>query len=467
MIEEFQRLWQQCRPAFSQQRCWENAGELILSNLINFGRHTIAGALSTSGRGEADWSAAYRLFERQRFDIGRLFDVPRRIVVDSLPVGAPVIASLDDTLLRKTGKKVHGASWRRDPLGPKFATNFVWAQRWLQISLALPENNGRCRAIPVDFYHCQSANKPGKHAGEAELVEYKRRQKEQALPLQAAARIARLRGQIPADRKLVISGDGGYTNRTICRNLPADTTFLGRIRKDAKLFAIPEEADGRGRKRIYGLQLPPPEAVRQDESIPWHEVPAATGDKIHTFRIKTVSPVRSQLTGTNDLKLIIVQPLRYRLTKNSKLLHRNPAYIISTDPNLSDADILQWYLWRWEIELNFRDEKSILGLDEAMVRTSKAVESWAPFVVCSYSMLLLAGRAALGEKTDRKSLPKWQKTIPFARPSTNHYLSIMRQEIGRLSWKINFDGFREPHSQTQKPILFIPDMQKAVVYARK
>lgn len=426
MIESFQCLWQQCRTAFSQQRCWEKAGELILSNLINFGRHTIAGALASGGRQDADWSAAYRLFERQRFDVAGMFEVPRRTVVDSLPTGAPVIASLDDTLLRKTGKKVYGASWRRDPLGPKFATNFAWAQRWLQISLALPEANGRCRAIPVDFHHCPSADKPRKYAGEAELLEYKKRQKEQALPLQTAMRIERLRKQIPTDRKLVISGDGGYTNRTICRHLPVNTTFLGRIRKDAKLFSLPEDAESRGRKRIYGAQIPTPEAMRQNENIPWHEVSAATGDKFHTFKIKTIPLLRAQLSGANDLKLIIVQPLRYRLTKNSKLLYRNPAYIISTDPDLSDAHILQWYLWRWEIELNFRDAKSILGLDEAMVRTSKAVESWAPFVVCSYSMLLLAGRVAIGEKTDRESLPKWQKNIPFARPSTNHYLAVMR-----------------------------------------
>lgn len=466
LIEEFHRLWNQCRPAFSQERCWTNAGELILSNLINFGRHTIAGALSSAGRADLDWSAAYRLFEKQRFDVGKLFDVPRKTVLETLPEFAPVVASLDDTLLRKSGRNVHGTSWRRDPLWPKFSTNFIWSQRWLQISLALPENNGRCRAIPVDFYHCPSAAKPGKQTGEAELAEYRKRQKEQALPSQALRRMARLRKQIPSDRELVISGDGGYTNKTICRNLPDKTTFLGRVRKDAKLFSLPEVMSGRGRKRVYGMQLATPEMMRLDDSIPWHEVSAAIGDKMHTFRIKTVSPVRSGLTGEKDLKLIIVQPLRYRLTQKSRLLYRNPAYIISTDPTLDDADILQWYLWRWEIELNFRDEKNILGLDEVMVRTPDAVETWTPFVVCSYSMLLLAGRSTIS-RTDKELLPKWQKTVPFSRPSTNRYLSIMRQEIAEMSWKINLNGFKAPPPQNRNPLLFIPDIKQAVIYARK
>lgn len=466
MIEAFHRLWGECRPAFSQQRCWENAGQLALSNLINFGRHTIAGALTSAGRQDVDWSAAYRLFERQRFDMKQLFNVPLKAVTDVLPPGVPFVASLDDTILRKTGQKVHGTSWKRDPLGPKFTTNFVWAQRWLQISAALPVPDGRCRAIPVDFHHCPSAAKPGKKANADELQEYRKQQKTMSITAQATARIAQLRSQIHSSRKLIISGDGGYTNRTICRSLPVNTTFLGRMRKDAKLFSLPDDIDGCGRKRIYGEQLPTPEAMRKDDAIPWQEVKAVTGDKEHTFKIKIIPLVRSQLAGANDLKLIIVQPLRYRLNSKSKLMYRDPAYIMSTDHNLDAGKILQWYLWRWEIELNFRDEKNILGLDEAMIRTPEAVESWTPFAVCSYALLLLAGHAAR-KKNRQIILPKWQKSAPQSRPSTNHYLSIMRQEISGLSWNLNFDGFKECREQTLKPFLFVPDIKAAIFTARR
>ena len=415
--------------------------------MINFGRHTIAGALTSAGRQDVDWSAAYRLFERQRFDMKQLFNVPLKAVTDVLLPGVPFVASLDDTILRKTGQKVHGTSWKRDPLGPKFTTNFVWAQRWLQISAALPEPDGRCRAIPVDFHHCPSAAKPGKKANADELQEYRKQQKTMSITAQATARIAQLRSQIHSSRKLIISGDGDYTNRTICRSLPVNTTFLGRMRKDAKLFSLPDDIDGCGRKRIYGEQLPTPEAMRKDDAIPWQEVKAVTGDKEHTFKIKIIPLVRSQLAGANNLKLIIVQPLRYRLNSKSKLMYRDPAYIMSTDHNLDAGKILQWYLWRWEIELNFRDEKNILGLNEAMIRTPEAVESWTPFAVCSYALLLLAGHAA--RKENRQIiLPKWQKSTPQSRPSTNHYLSIMRQEISGLSWNLNFDGFKECRDQT-------------------
>jgi len=49
--------------------------------------------------------------------------------------------------------------------------------------------------------------------------------------------------------------------------------------------------------------------------------------------------------------------------------NRQPAFLICTDPEMSLEELLQDYLWRWGIEVNFRDEKTLLGTGEAQVRT--------------------------------------------------------------------------------------------------
>lgn len=41
------------------------------------------------------------------------------------------------------------------------------------------------------------------------------------------------------------------------------------------------------------------------------------------------------------------------------MLYLNPAYILCTDHTLDVRQILQAYLWRWEIEVSFRDQKSL------------------------------------------------------------------------------------------------------------
>lgn len=74
--------------------------------------------LCASAQQFTDWSAAYRIFERQRFDTEALFAPVRQEVVERIGTEESLVVMMDDTLIRKRGRKVHGAGWKRDPLGP-------------------------------------------------------------------------------------------------------------------------------------------------------------------------------------------------------------------------------------------------------------------------------------------------------------------------------------------------------------
>jgi hypothetical protein len=56
------------------------------------------------------------------------------------------------------------------------------------------------------------------------------------------------------------------------------------------------------------------------------------------------------------VRVVVIAPVSYRLRQGSKLLYRPPAYLICTDPDLPLEPLVQEYLWRWDIEVNFRDE---------------------------------------------------------------------------------------------------------------
>ena len=62
------------------------------------------------------------------------------------------------------------------------------------------------------------------------------------------------------------------------------------------------------------------------------------------------------------LQLVVVKPLGYRLRKGSKLLYRQPAFLLCTDPELDLQTLVQAYVDRWEIECHHRDEKSFIGV---------------------------------------------------------------------------------------------------------
>ncbi len=401
------------------------------------GRRTISGMLCASAQHSVDWSAAYRLFERGRFDVRELFTPVRAEVCKNLRKGEPLTVLMDDTLIRKRGRSIYGTAWKRDPLGPAFHTNFIWGQRFLQLSAALPESDGpsRARGIPIDLFHCPVPSKPKRTSSYEQWAEYRRLQKIMRVSAIGLKRLHILRNALDkdpeqADRQVIVAVDGSFTNRTVCRDLPHDTTLVGRIRKDARLFLKPDStADkGRGRRRWYGDPMPSPEKIRQDPMIPWTTVLAWGAGKLQRFEVKTIAPIRWQGTGNKDIRLIVIRPLAYRPKKGSRLLYRKPAYLICTDPTLPLGQVIQSFVWRWEIELNFRDEKTVLGVGEAQVRTKTAAENVPAFIVAAYALLLLAAR-----KTGKKSIllptPKWRKTTTNERPSTPRLIAELRAQL--------------------------------------
>lgn len=177
-------------------------------------------------------------------------------------------------------------------------------------------------------------------------------------------RLQRLAEQ--AERELWVTVDGRFTNHAVLKNLPELAKLIGRIRKDARLYGVAQEkkatAKG-GRPRRYGPPLPTPEQMRKDKSLPWRKVKAYAAGKTHEFRVKTVEGVKWRPAGVGQvLRLIIIAPLEYRLSRKGKVLYREPAFLICTDGQLPLEKVLQAFLWRWGIELNFRDEKSVLGV---------------------------------------------------------------------------------------------------------
>jgi hypothetical protein len=275
------------------------------------------------------------------------------------------------------------------------------------------------------------------------------------------------------DRPLLVAVDGSYTNKTVLNNLPERTTLIGRIRKDAKLFHLPSEENqpAVGAKRKYGAQAPTPEELRQDDSIAWQEVTAFGAGKTHTFRIKTISPVLWKRAGPdNHLRMVAIAPVGYRLRKGSKLLYRQPAYLICTDPDLPLDELVQYYLWRWDVEVNHRDEKQIIGVGQAQVRSPQSVDRQPTLAVASYAILLLAAVRAFGIDALHGTLPppKWQTHRTKQRLSTQELIRQLRSEVWAYAidqLDVNSNDFVTDQSAfTKSPKLHLP-VTSALLYA--
>lgn len=353
----------------------------MYGELTCLGRHTVTGMLAASGNQFVDWSGAYRLFSKQRVEVAKIMNVVQSNLLQETGHMSFVVAHMDDTIIKKTGKLIPGTA-RRDPLGPQFQTNFIWGQRFIQLSLALPRTGQTCQssAIPVDFHHCSTVVRPRKTADKQQWQTYQELKKKAKLSRQGSDRIVLLRKTLNEqghkDKELVVGVDGSYTNREVLKNLPQKTTLVGRIRKDTRLYALPEA----------------------------------------------------------------LQDIR---------------------------DILQAYLWRWEIEVDFREEKSLLGCGQAQVRNPNSAESLPAFVAAMYGLLHLAShRATKNPAMAILPRPKWYPKHDAKRITTGDLLNNLRAQLWAKATDLNFSDFVNSQQNARSLKNKITPKQSAPFYLR-
>jgi len=438
LLQQFHSLLDRgWRLAFAQARTHERAIEHALASVCVLGRRTVSRSLGALGRSDGDWSADYRMFSRSRWQPERLFDPVIDEHLERYPKG-PIMAAIDDTKLHKTGRKIPGTCWQRDPLSPPFHVNLLYGLRFLQASLLFPhyrEGDYPPRGIPVRFQAAPPLKKPGKRASEEERQEYRKLQKQQNLSTQTLAVLRELRTSLDQRgglaRSLLAVCDGSFANRTIFKATLDRTDLLARCRKDARL-CFPAPA---GSRRKYEPQKFTPEQVRQQPERPWSKAKVYLGGKRRAVKYKEVKDVLWRRgAGQRRLRLIVLAPVPYQLSRHSRTNYRHPAFFLTTDLTTPIKLLIQACFDRWQIEVNHRDEKDLLGVGQAQVWSVQSVPRHPALVVASYSLLLLAAlrTSGPGRTADYLAQPKWRRNVS-KRPSLLDMITLLRSQCNEAS----------------------------------
>lgn len=401
-------LW---RPAFCKQEAFNRVKEHSIAALCSLGRGTITSMAIFLGRDHKKPSADYKLYSLCKWKIQQIFDPIFKESIKLFSEGYIIIGA-DDTKLKKTGKKIPFTSWQRDPMSPPFHVNFTWALRFLQFSVLIPlykKVEVPCRAVPIRFIEAHALKRPGKKASDEVKNLYKQQQKHYNLSHIFVREIKALREAAnqmgSADKKILMVVDGSYCNGT-CLSVDIFGVFIiGRCRKDAKLCK-----QYYGSKRLfYAEEKFTPEDVRKDETIPWKEEAFFYGGQYRKIRYKEVKDVLwPTATKRKMLRLIVIAPIPY--VRGGRRNYRDPAYLLTTDIEALVEMLIQAYLDRIQIEYNFRDEKSIIGVGEAQVRNEQSVLRQPALCVAAYSALLLASILAYDDcpHADFGLQPTWR-----------------------------------------------------------
>lgn len=418
--------WEQ---VFRQKRSAYKAIGQGLRQMIAIGRRTIARSWMVKGN-NLDFSSQYKLNSRSQWQEQKLFEPIIREAI-SQNKGKFISIAIDDTKIKKSGKKILSARWQRDSMSAAFHLNLQWGLRYLHAAILLPLHQKygvSARAIPIYFKQVPAVKKPGKLATQEQIDEYKKEIKVNNLSIHTVEMAKEMRKEVDRlggrEKLLALTMDGSFCNKTIFKAELERTILIARTRKDAKLCF--ENEVGR---RYYSQEKFTPEEVLKDEKKTFSEAEVFHGGKFRKVYYKEVSDVLWQRgAGKKKLRLLVVRPTPYRKTKLGKILYRQPAFLLTTDLQTDACELLQVYFDRWQIEVSHKELKQDCGLGQAQVRNPKAVARQPVLQVATYSAMHLAALKLWGPNfPDFLPIAKYQKDK--SRVSSLDLIRFLRDEV--------------------------------------
>src|SRR5262249_49184400 len=155
---------------------------------------------------------------------------------------------------------------------------------------------------------------PSRKASLQELEAYQRERARRNINKVGVNRLQWLRQQMDrsgsAQRRLITSVDGRFTNSTVFEAVPQRPVLVGRPRKDTVLYHLPQTQPEKGRKRKYGQEAPTPEQLLKDEARAWQTVWGYACGRMHEFKIKRLNPVVMRMNGgAMPVQVMVIKPL--------------------------------------------------------------------------------------------------------------------------------------------------------------
>jgi hypothetical protein len=290
--------------------------------------------------------ALYRFLRDGHWQPEHLWRRLARWVVSALIRDHVLRLNLDDTLHHRTGRKVTGAGWFRDPLrSTKDKTVFAWGLNLVVLALVVQIPRTR-KTISLPISVCLH-RKTG-----PSLLEL------------AARMIHRVAEWFPT-YQLDVCGDGfyaplaGHPLLAACPRL----RLTSRMRRDARLHDVPppRSPGRRGRPPRYGPRLPTPaEWAREVKPGTGHRVRLRLGGGKVVRELYSRVVLWPKACGSRPLLLVLIRDPGG---------HEPDEFLFTTDTNLSPVHVLLRYHDRASLEETFRDEKQMLG--------SQELQSWA------------------------------------------------------------------------------------------
>lgn len=405
------------KPSFA---LWQ---ALICGWILCPGRHTVTriiGVIDPSWKHAHD--AYHRLLRAGKWTMTVLWRGITLYAVAYLCRGVRVLPiDIDDTLFKKTGRRVEGAGIFRDAVRST-VKKVVYALGLNLVVLTLritPPWGGVPLGLPINM---RLHRKGGPTY--IELAEEMVREVAFWLP----------------DRSFNLSGDGAYASLA-GRGLPR-THLFSRMRRDAALYEMPPPPTGkRGRPRRRGDRLPSLKQMAQTKEG-WELGTVDSRGKPLVQLLLRREVLWYSVCPTRPVLLVIVRDPKGKEPDD---------FLFTTDLQATGAEVAGQYAGRWSIEDTFRDVKQLLSGEDPQTWKGEGPERAAALSLWLYSAVWIWYIITQNTRPSWPSLP-WYKAK--CRPSFADALATLR----RLLWRIRIYSGSEQASLTKEMVDGIIDV---------
>jgi DDE superfamily endonuclease len=400
----FAALLATLRPCFTAPS-FRTFAALVAGLIAQPGRGTVTGMLTGAGLARVmHHSRAHWFFSHARWQPDRVGLAVAGLVVRLLvAAGAPLLVVVDDSLFRRSGRRVHGAAWCHDGAAKtRTGSAVAWGNCWVIAGLILPlPFTDRPVCLPV-LARLWRTDGPTKQVIAGQLV----------TALAAACPGREMHVVADAWYAGVDGAPGAARDGTRARaGFPPGVSLTSRLRANAVLTAIatpdphPERRRRGGRPRRIGARLGTPAQL------------AATA------AWTTATVTRYGRTDTVDLaEVVCLWYGAYRSRAVRVILVRDPGRgartgyhlaLITTDLTSPATQIVERYAARWSIEVAIEDAKQSTGVGQARNRLAAAVERTVPFGLLTQTLVVIwyatAGHHP-DDVTHRRDAAPWYTT---------------------------------------------------------
>jgi hypothetical protein len=253
-------------PLFSE-RVWLHAHVLLLGAILSPGPRTVTGALRMMGLAlDRHFTNYHRVLNRAAWSARRGSRILLGVLITLLvPPGATIVLGADDTVERRSGRKIRAKGCYRDAVrSTKKHVIRCFGLKWVSMMLLVPMPwSRRVWALPFLTALCWPANKDSlrRHKTSIDWVRQMMTQVRRWLP----------------DRQLALVVDGGFAAVALALAcVQSRAAMVSRLRWDAALYhpPAPQLPGKRGRKPLKGKRQRSLQDWAERSDTPWETVVA-------------------------------------------------------------------------------------------------------------------------------------------------------------------------------------------------